>query len=202
MKNRTVLISSFMIATSILYALNISAETQAEKGKYHTETGSIKEVNCKTGEVKVSGKNGEELFNLTDKTEFRNIKGCDDIKKDGRALIQYSDVEGRKVVKAIKYTQSKSKAGDRGVSADRKQDLFMMGWVGSVDCGKGMITLQQMTDKSKTESFRFEKDTMFTSGIKGCGDISANSIVAIRYVEKDKEKVVMMIKPMIEPERK
>lgn len=205
MKGRTLLIGLLILAISLFYAVNINAEAKGRDS--NTFMGSIKEVDCKTGEIKMMGRMGEEvLFNLTEKTEFGHIKGCDEIKKDGRALIQFSDEEGKKLVKIIKYRPSTDGQRaeiprDRRTPPDRREDLFM-GWVGSVDCEKGLLILQHMDDRSKTESFRLEKDTMFVSNMKGCEDINTNSIVAIRYTGKGDDRIVKMIKSMIEQERK
>lgn len=205
MKGRTLLISSLILAISIFYAVSINAGTQVKKGMGgDTFMGSIKEVDCKTGEIKLTGKTGEEaLFNLTEKTEFKNIKGCDDIKKDGRVLIQYSDAEGKKVVKIIKYRPPRSKeeakmSGDRKAQAEKRNDLFM-GWAGSVDCEKGVLILQQMTDRSKTETFALDKGTIFSDDMKECNDIKTSSIVAISYEKKGDDKVVKTLKSMIAP---
>jgi len=205
MKNMALLISSLILAISFFYALSIRAEAQAEKeAEKNRFIGTIKDVDCKRGEIKLSDRKGEEsLFYLTDKTEFRNIKGCEDIKKDGMASIQYSVLEGRKVIRGIRYREMRGaeSAGNKGVPSDRKIDIFM-GWVGSVDCGKGLLSLQKIDDRNKADSFLIEKDTNLSSYKNGCSDITTNSIVMVRYIERDGKKIATMVKPMIASERR
>lgn len=182
-------------AVLLISAMNLNAET--EKGF----TGVVKDVDCKNGEIRMSGKNGkEELFNITEKTEFKYVKGCEEIKKDGFALIRFSEIDGRKVVSLIKYKAPRSEKQSTATDGGKTTANLFMGWVGSVDCEKGVLTLQRMDDRSKTETFSLDKDTAF-SNIKGCSDIKPNWIVAIRYGGDGDRKVVKTIKPMIQ-ERK
>lgn len=203
MKDRRSLIIVLTAAVSLFFfAVNAGAETEAKKGAAMNKfVGAVMEADCKTGELKLSGKSGEAQFKLTDKTEFQNIKGCEDIKKDGRALIEFSESENIKTVTLIKYRPLKSGKGantpggeQRAFSAERK-NLFM-GLVISVSCEKGTLTLQKMDDKSKTTTFALDKGTIFSDEMKECNDIKTSSIVAISYENKGDDKVVKTLKSM------
>lgn len=192
--NREFKVFLLLIFALLLTATGIRAEIEK------VFTGSVEGVDCEKGEIKVQGRNkGYVAFRIGEKTEFRNIKGCKEIKEGGFVLIRYAENDGRTIANLIKYrpAREKKRADLKGV--DRSLKLFL-GWIGSIDCEEGLLTLHKIDDRSKTDSFMVDKDTVFLD-VKGCSEIRPNSIVAVFY-EKDNDKnVIRSLRPMLQ-ERK
>ncbi len=159
--------------------------------------GTVKAVDCDTGEMKVRGRNGEVLFHLDRETKYRYVKGCEEIAPGGVVLIRFEDDEGRKVARVVKYRARRAAGTGKADGSARKGRLFM-GWVDTADCDKGVITLENTRQKGEKVTFHLSDKTVFDPGrgLKGCGDIRKGSIVALVYQEEKEGKIVRKMRLM------
>lgn len=189
---------SIALLLCILFAGgNAPAGAAAEKEKALPRfSGEVKSVDCATGEVRIDGKSGEEVFSLGNAVRYRNVKSCGEIRKGGKVFIRYAEEDGKKKIELLTYIGPTGQARARGEGGPplRKRPVFL-GWVTGIDCGKGTITLARIDDKSKQESFRFSAEVFKNWGMgpATCGEIKKDTIAAVVYEEVNGGKVLKSI---------
>lgn len=186
-------LSLFIAVFFVLDAGFLNAEdTSGSRGKILRFHGEVKAVNCAAGELRLVGGRGEAVFYLGKEVKFKNIKGCGDIAPQGMAVVSYSESEGKKTVISITFMQKNPRSETRGT----KQLKSVTGWVTDVNCEKATVTVGDMEDKSRVETFYLSERTRFDPkhGINGCKDIKKGTVMSLIYDEQDGKKDAKRIK--------